>query len=568
LKGKKTGGRTKGTPNKATAQKDEVREALRQYLTDQITPVADALLSRARGVRYFVTRHKRTGKYEIVTDPEAVVAALNGEDDKTGEFYTDKPDVMQACAGPGKTAVLAWCGWNFMACYANGGTPEGRRRLDHLRQPRRQPLARAREVADALAVPATKRSPGRRRASSRTTIPKRGSSRRGPGRRARRRTSRARRCPACTRNSCCSVIDESGAIPTTVLRAAEQALSNCEFGKILQAGNPISLEGMLYAAATQLAHQWHIIRVTGDPDDPKRSPRIDLEWARHQIDLRPDNPWVMSYILGSSRRRRSIRCSGPEEVQAAMRRELPATAYNWAQARLGVDVARYGDDRTVIFPRQGKRAFPPTSCGTRATPRCRPTSRRWCSRRGRVRQRVATVMDATGRLGGRRARRALRGDPESHRRSTCSSTRRPRPAVQESPRRDVVQMAEWVKAGGWLPNLPSWSPSCRRRRTRSSAASFRSKPKDQVKARLGRSPDLADALALTFGVPEERLLALLRSLVSSQPTAPVVDRSSEDFSHFMGTYAILMAKVRHAAIQSVLEQRRDRVCSGRERMAC
>jgi hypothetical protein len=219
------------------------------------------------------------------------------------------------------------------------------------------------------------------------------------------------------------VIDESGAIPTTVLRAAEQALSNKPaFGKILQAGNPISLEGMLYAAATQLAAQWHIIRVTGDPDDPKRSPRIDKAWAEHQIQTYGrDNPWVMSYILGQFPPSSLNSLLGPEDVRAAMQRELPITAYNWAQARLGVDVARFGDDRTVIFPRQGKRAFAPqimrhardsavstdiataVLAGARNTPRRR---RSW-----------------TRPAGGRRGRamcswRAIR----TIRRSTCSST--------------------------------------------------------------------------------------------------------------------------------------------------
>jgi hypothetical protein len=80
-----------------------------------------------------------------------------------------------------------------------------------------------------------------------------------------------------------ALVDESGAIPLTVLRAAEQALSNCTFGKIVQAGNPISLDGMLYAAASPRRHLWHVIRITADPDDPNRSPRVDLAWAREQI---------------------------------------------------------------------------------------------------------------------------------------------------------------------------------------------------------------------------------------------------------------------------------------------
>ena len=31
---------------------------------------------------------------------------------------------LKACAGPGKTALLAWLGWNFLACYGNVGSGE------------------------------------------------------------------------------------------------------------------------------------------------------------------------------------------------------------------------------------------------------------------------------------------------------------------------------------------------------------------------------------------------------------------------------------------------------------
>lgn len=87
------GGRPKGSKSQTTKDKEAAREFVRQYLTEKLTPVADALLSRAQGVRYFVTRNKKTGKYELVTNPDQVVAALNGDDENTGEFYTDKPDV-------------------------------------------------------------------------------------------------------------------------------------------------------------------------------------------------------------------------------------------------------------------------------------------------------------------------------------------------------------------------------------------------------------------------------------------------------------------------------------------
>src|SRR5678816_1892035 len=48
-----------------------------------------------------------------------------------------------------------------------------------------------------------------------------------------------------------------------------------------------------------------------------------------------------------------------DDIDAAMRRHLREDAYNWAQKRLGIDVARYGDDLTIIFPRQGLAAFRP-----------------------------------------------------------------------------------------------------------------------------------------------------------------------------------------------------------------
>lgn len=85
-------GPKKGTKYAPTLAKEAAREHLRALLTAQLEPVAKALVSRATGVRYFVARNSKTGKFEIVTDPEKVLAALNAEDDMTGEFYTEKPD--------------------------------------------------------------------------------------------------------------------------------------------------------------------------------------------------------------------------------------------------------------------------------------------------------------------------------------------------------------------------------------------------------------------------------------------------------------------------------------------
>lgn len=38
-------------------------------------------------------------------------------------FPSQDPDKMRialkACAGPGKSTVMVWCGWNFLSCYGD-----------------------------------------------------------------------------------------------------------------------------------------------------------------------------------------------------------------------------------------------------------------------------------------------------------------------------------------------------------------------------------------------------------------------------------------------------------------
>lgn len=410
---------------------------------------------------------------------------------------------LQACAGPGKTTVLAWCGWNFLSCYAEKGEhPKGAAvsiTSDNLKdnlwpefakwQGRSAFLQQAftwnKERIVANDHPETWFLSARSWPKSATA------------------EEQGKTLSGLHSKFVLALIDESGAIPVTVLRAAEQALSNCVFGKILQAGNPISLEGMLYAAATTLAAQWDIIRVTGDPDDPMRSPRIDKEWAQRQIDTYGrDNPWVMSYILGKFPPSSLNSLLGPEDVMAAMQRHLDAAVYSWAQARLGVDVARYGDDRTVIFPRQGKRAFlPKIMRHARDSAVSTDIATAVLAERNKYGE-APIIMDATGgwAAGASDVLRAMNANqaPINVQFHAQGFDRRYKNRRAEM----WFEMAEWVKAGGWLPNIPELIAELSTPTYTFVNGMFQLEPKDQVKERLGRSPDLADALALTFGVPE------------------------------------------------------------------
>ncbi len=299
------------------------------------------------------------------------------------------------------------------------------------------------------------------------------------------------------------LVDESGAIPTTVLRAGEQALSTCVFGKILQGGNPISLEGMLHAAANELRSQWFVIRITGDPSDPMawvHSPRVGdqpKKWAQQQIDLYGrENPWVKSYILGQFPPSSINALLGIEEVEKAMNTHLRSDQYDWSQKRIGVDVARFGDDRTVIFPRQGMAAFRPQvmrgAATTEIAARVAAGMYRWrCD---------ATYVDDTGHWGhGVIDNLNTIGLP-------CYPVQFHAPALSKRYKNRRAEMwltmADAIKGGMALPFIPEMIAELTVPTYTFNGGQFMLEEKDQIKARLGRSPDLADGLALTYAVPD------------------------------------------------------------------
>jgi len=270
---------------------------------------------------------------------------------------------LRACSGPGKSSVLAWVGWNFLLCYGETGHhPNGIATsvsYDNLKdnlwkefsvwQGRSKILSKAfvwtKERIFAKDHPPTWFISAR--TWSKNANP----------------DEQGRTLSGLHSKYILYLIDESGDINPSILKAAEQGLSNCTFGKIVQAGNPISEEGILYLAATKLRHQWFNISITGDPDDPKRSTRIDSDWAREQIRLYgKDDPWVQAYILGKFPKGGLQGIISPDEVEEAMTRSLRPEVYNWSQKRIGIDVARTGgdmcfDDKTEILTNEGWKLF-------------------------------------------------------------------------------------------------------------------------------------------------------------------------------------------------------------------
>lgn len=416
---------------------------------------------------------------------------------------------LQACVGPGKSAVLAWCGLWFFAC--QGSAREHPKGLvtsitgDNVRDNLWAEYAKWRGQSEYLKSISTWTSTrlfandcpetwfiGVRSWPKTSNVDELGKTFSG-----------------LHSAYVMAQVDESGAVPPGVARAGDQALARCVFGKLIQAGNPISLDGMLYAAASLLRHLWVIVKVTGDPDDPSawvHSPRVGdgpLKWAREQIaTYGRDNPWVASYILGDFPKAAVNALLSVEEIEAAFARKYRADVYDWQQKRIGADIARFGDDRNVFFPRQGLRAFKPVvlrnARTTQLAARLAEVALRW---QGSDPEEVQLFVDDTGHWGHGVIDNLQDGGYAAF--PVIYSDRSADPRYENVRAQMHFAAAEWVKAGGWLPHVPELVAEATAPTYSFKAGRMIVEPKEFVKKRIGRSPDLWDAFAQTFFLPDQ-----------------------------------------------------------------
>lgn len=300
-----------------------------------------------------------------------------------------------------------------------------------------------------------------------------------------------------------ALMDESGGIPDGVMATADASLAT-EGGehRIVQAGNPTHLEGPLYRACTNERHLWHVIEITGDPDNPKRSPRVSVTWAREQIErYGRDNPWVLVNVFGEFPPSSIDALLGPDQIAAAMGTHHPESVYSHEAKILGVDPGRFGGARSVIFPRQGLAAFRPVVL------RPNRSQKDWTGAfAGRIAQAYdkwkadAIFVDDTGGWGaGIIDALTVGGYPVIGVNFGAAAMDR----RYKNRRAEMhFKAADWVKKGGALPNMPELV-----REGTATTYTFRNgvfviEEKEQVREKLnGESPDLWDALCLTFAQP-------------------------------------------------------------------
>jgi phage terminase large subunit len=412
------------------------------------------------------------------------------------EAFPREPKIaMQASKGPGKTCVLAWLAWNFLLTRPNpkiaATSISGANLADGLWTEMALWQGKS-ELLKSMFVWTKTRIFSREKPETWWMSARSWSQ-------TADKTEVGKTLAGLHADYILFLLDESGGMPSAIMASAEAALASCKEGHIIQAGNPTDLDGPLYQACTTARDQWFVVEINGDPDNPKRSPRVDIEWARSQIrQYGRDNPYVLVNVLGKFPPAGFNTLIGPDEVAVAIRRHYAEHDYSRAARVLGVDVARQGDDSSVIFQRQGLVAFTPKQYrgldGTQGAGLVARLMLDWSA--------DATFIDDTGGFGSSWIDNLMRLGHAPIGVQFAGKADNPRYYNKRTEM--AFDCVEWVKRGGAIPDCPELVAALTRTTYTHQGDRLLLEPKEQVKSKLGYSPDHLDALMLTFAAPVAR----------------------------------------------------------------
>lgn len=311
-------------------------------------------------------------------------------------------------------------------------------------------------------------------------------------------------------------IDEGGSIPDAIYNTADAALSGGDGprkkARLVTTGNPEKPEGTIYRAYKENQKplkerdpempEWAVYRVTGDPLDPKRAPRVSIVWAQSQIKLYGrDNPWVKVNVLCEYPDVASDKLLTEEEVDAAMRRTIDEREVSRAQVRLGVDVARGGIDDSALVRRRGQKVYHLETQPSSLTGPELAGVIQFIAKEKKV-ERV--FIDNTGGYGGSVIDNLNLGTKNIYVTPVVyNATAQDKTRYANKRAEMYVRMRDWIKAGGCLPNDPKLKQELLAPDIWFLGNKFQLEDKAQIKIKIGRSPDRADALAQTFADVEE-----------------------------------------------------------------
>lgn len=148
------------------------------------------------------------------------------------------------------------------------------------------------------------------------------------------------------------LFDEASAIEDVIWETAEGAMTTADAIWIVF-GNPTRNSGRFYQCFNKFRHRWTRFEI--DSRNAKKADQIKIQqWID---DYGEDSDFVRVRVRGVEPRAGMTQLIPTALIDEAMARQITKDSYSFAPRVLGVDVARFGDDQSVILRRQGLKVF-------------------------------------------------------------------------------------------------------------------------------------------------------------------------------------------------------------------
>ncbi len=190
-----------------------------------------------------------------------------------------------------------------------------------------------------------------------------------------------------------------------------------------------------------------------------------------------------------------------EEVDKALKRTVDEKLAAISPLILGVDIARFGDDATVFFPRRGPLAMEPVILRKRSNTEAAGALISWIAEH---KPRMVNIDQGQG-TGVIDIVRDTVGSAKCIVNEVPFGSRPNQPLFVNRRSEMWHKIRDWLKGGGSLPASPATAQALLAELTcptygYDSQGRIRLEAKDDIRKRLGHSTDIGDALALTFAV--------------------------------------------------------------------
>jgi hypothetical protein len=292
------------------------------------------------------------------------------------------------------------------------------------------------------------------------------------------------------------IFDESSAIPDTIWETTEGALTD-EHTVILWLvlGNPTRNTGRFRECFGRHKHRWITFQIDSRTVEGTNKEQLN-RWV---ADYGEDSDFVRVRVRGEFPRAGSTQFIAGDVVAAC--RAFNAPPQSALPKILAVDVARFGDDQTVIGYRHGRKFVVLEKMRGKDLVFVAERVIHWRAEE----EPDAIVVDADGLGAGVVDHLKFRGF--GNRLFEFHGGQRPHDTGQFYNRRAEVwaEMKAWLEAGADIPDDPELdmqltAPEYGYASGKRATGTLFIESKDDMKARGLESPDIADALAMTFAV--------------------------------------------------------------------